>query len=137
MIKLTRTYIDYNGMTRTEDFWFNLTQAELIEMEYSSADGLSNMIDRLIAASDTPEIIRAFKKLVLKAYGEKSADGRRFKKGPEIEQEFSEMPVYSDIFMELATNAKLAAEFINGILPELTPEQKAKLEEAKVDTLIK
>lgn len=117
MIKKTTTYVDYNGTTRTEDFYFNLTKAELVEMEYTTDGGLSVMIDKLIAAVELPDVIKIFKDLVLKSYGVKSPDGRRLIKTPETTQAFAETEAYSQIFMELATDSKAASEFIDGILP--------------------
>lgn len=131
MIPKRVTYTDYNGVTRTEDFLFNLTQAELVEMEYTTDGGLSDMIDKLIGAVEVPEIVKMFKNLVMKSYGVKSPDGRRFMKSPEILQAFVETEAYSKIFMELAFDDKAASEFIAGIIPTLTPEQKARLEELK------
>lgn len=117
MFKRTETYIDYNGVERTEDFYFNLTEAELTEMELGTTGGLADMIRSLIAAKDVPSIIRYFKELVFKAYGEKSADGKRFIKSDEISTAFSQTEAYSQIFMDLATNADAASAFVNGILP--------------------
>ncbi len=127
MLKKTITYLDYNKTERTEDFYFNLTQAELIEMEYTTAVGLSVMIDKLISAIDLPEIIKIMKELILKAYGEKSPDGRRFIKSPELSAAFSQTEAYSKLFMELATNAQAASDFINGILPTPDSQQQAKI----------
>lgn len=118
MLKKTITYTDFNGMERSEDFYFNLTKAEIMEMEMSTVGGLSEMIQRIIAAQDTPSIIKIFKDLVLKSYGEKSADGKRFIKTPEITESFSQTEAYSVLFMELATNADAAAAFVNGIIPK-------------------
>ena len=118
MLKKTITYTDFNGMERSEDFYFNLTKAEVMEMEMSTVGGLSEMIQRIIAAQDTPSIIKVFKDLVLKSYGEKSADGKRFIKTPEIAEAFSQTEAYSVLFMELATNADSAAAFVNGIIPK-------------------
>lgn len=118
MLKKTITYTDFNGMERNEDFYFNLTKAEVMEMEMSTVGGLSEMIQRIIAAQDTPSIIKVFKDLVLKSYGEKSADGKRFIKTPEIAEAFSQTEAYSVLFMELATNADSAAAFVNGIIPK-------------------
>ena len=118
MLKKTITYTDFNGMERSEDFYFNLTKAEIMEMEMSTVGGLSEMIQRIIAAQDTPSIIKIFKDLVLKSYGEKSADGKRFIKTPEITEAFSQTEAYSVLFMELATNADAAAAFVNGIIPK-------------------
>lgn len=119
MLKKTVTYTDYNGSERTEDFYFNLTKAEIMEMELTTVGGLSAMIEKIVAAKDGPTIIKTFKDLVLKAYGEKSADGRRFIKSPEIAEAFSQTEAYSQIFMELATDDEAAAKFVNGIIPEV------------------
>lgn len=117
MLKQTRTYTDYNGVSRTEDFYFNLTQAEVTEMELSVDGGLVEMINRIVAAKDGKQIIALFKDIVLRAYGEKSPDGRRFIKNQEIRDAFAQTEAYSDLFMELATDAQKAAEFVNGIVP--------------------
>lgn len=118
MLKKTITYTDFNNVERSEDFYFNLTQAEVMEMEMSTVGGLSEMIQRIIAAQDTPSIIKVFKDLVLKSYGEKSPDGKRFIKTPELAEAFSQTEAYSVLFMELATDADSAAAFVNGIIPK-------------------
>lgn len=117
MIKKTVTYTDYNEVERTENFYFNLSKAEVLEMEMSTAGGMAESIQKIIDAKDTPAIIRVFKDLVLKAYGVKSDDGRRFIKSKELSEDFSQTEAYSQIFMELATNADEAAKFVNGIVP--------------------
>lgn len=117
MIKETRTYTDYNGVKRTEDFHFNLNKAELVEMQYSVNGGFAEQVQAIIDAQDTAELIKIFKDLVLKAYGKKSLDGRRFEKSEELSREFAQTEAYSDLFMELATDADKASKFINGILP--------------------
>ncbi len=125
MLKKTITYADYNGNERTEDFYFNLTKAEIMEMEMSTTGGLAEMITRIVAAQDQPAIIKIFKDLVLKAYGEKSADGKRFVKSDEIAAGFSQTEAYSILFMELATDADAAAKFVNGIVPADMSKQLA------------
>lgn len=117
MLKETIEYTDYNGTKRTEDFYFNLSKAEVLEMEMSTAGGLAEMITNVIAAQDTPAIIKIFKDLVLKAFGVKSPDGKRFEKSEELSKAFSQTEAYSILFMKLATNAEEAAKFINGIIP--------------------
>ena len=121
MLKKTITYVDYNGAERTEDFYFNLSKAEVMEMELSTTGGLAEMIQRIVAAKDAPAIIKIFKDLVLKAYGEKSPDGKRFMKvdsnGTPLYIAFSQTEAYSQLFMELATDADAAAAFVNGIIP--------------------
>ena len=118
MLKKTINYTDYNGVERTEDFYFNLSQAELMEMEMSTSGGLAEMIQRIVAAKDMPAIIKIFKELVLKAYGEKSLDGKRMIKSEELATAFSQTEAYSILFMELAMDADKAAEFVNGIVPQ-------------------
>ena len=119
MLKKTITYTDYNDVERTEDFYFNLTKAELMEMEMGAVGGLSGMIEKIVSAKDAPAIIKVFKELVLKAYGEKSADGKRFVKSKEISDAFAQTEAYSQLFMELATDADAASKFVNGIAPNM------------------
>lgn len=129
MIKKTITYEDYNGVERTENFYFNLSKAEVMEMEMSTEGGMAEAIQKVVDAKDAPAIIRVFKDLVLKAYGVKSDDGRRFMKtkpdGTRYADDFKETEAYSQIFMELATDADAAAKFVNGIVPKDLAQQAA------------
>ena len=118
MLKKTIEYTDYNDVKRKEDFYFNLTKAEIMEMELSTTGGLAEMIQKIIDTQDTPQIIKLFKDLVLKAYGEKSADGKRFIKNDDIRDGFAQTEAYSELFMELATDANAAASFVNAIVPK-------------------
>lgn len=123
MLKKTITYTDYNGNERTEDFYFNLTKAEIMEMELTASGGLTEMIKRIIAAQDTPAITKIFKDIVLKAYGHKSPDGKRFIKNDEIREEFAQTEAYSQLFMELVMDSDKAAAFINGVVPaDISPK---------------
>ena len=131
MLKKTIKFTDYNGVERTEDHYFNLTEAEIMEMEMSVNGGLTEMINKIVSAQDSPSIIKMFKELILKAYGQKSADGRRFIKSEELRNEFAQTEAYSILFMELATDADAAAAFVNGIVPSKVGNvDKAKLVEA-------
>lgn len=127
MLKKTITYTDYNGVERTEDFYFNLSPAEIMEMEMSTSGGYAEMLQRIVAAQDAPTIIKIFKELVLRAHGEKSADGKRFIKNDEIREAFSQTEAYSILFMELATDANAAAAFVNGIMPANLNAEKTAL----------
>lgn len=118
MIKKTITYTDYNGNQRTENFYFNLTKAEVTRMEMSVQGGMAEMIDRIIAAQDAPSLIDTFEKMIQKSYGVKTPDGRGFIKRPEDLESFMATEAYSELFMELVTNAAAAAEFVNGIMPK-------------------
>ena len=117
MLKKTVTYVDYNGGERPEDFYFNLSKAEVTEMELSVEGGFSKMLEEIVKSNDNARILELFKEMVLKAYGEKSADGRRFVKSKELSEAFSQTEAYSEIFMELAMDEKAAAAFVNGIMP--------------------
>lgn len=121
MLKKTITYTDYNGVERREDFWFNLSKAELMEMELGVTGGLAEYMRRIVSAQDQPSLIKIFKDIILNSYGEKSADGKRFVKidehGIPLSLGFSQTEAYSILFMELSTDDEAAAAFINGIVP--------------------
>lgn len=127
MLKITKTYEDFDGNTRTEDFYFNLTEAELTEMEYSLNGGLSQLLTKITKENDQKMIIEYFKKIVLMSYGHRTLDGRGFLKSEQIRQEFASTMAYSDIFMELATDADKAADFVNGIMPKKLKDRENKI----------
>lgn len=118
MIAITKTFKDFNGVERTETKHFNLTEAEIMEMELGTEGGVAEMLQNIIAAKDAPSIIKYFKEFILKAYGEKSADGLRFDKSEEISRRFANTQFYNLLFMELATDDEKAAEFVNGVVPK-------------------
>lgn len=118
MLKENITFTDYNGTERNEDHYFHLTEAEIMEMEMSTTGGFAEMVNNIVKAQDAPSIIKIFKELVLKAYGVKSPDGRRFIKNEELKTEFSQTEAYNILFMKLATDADAAARFVKGIMPD-------------------
>lgn len=118
MYKETITYTDFDGKERTEDFFFNLTKAELIEMELGTTGTMSNILDRIIKAKDTPDVIREIKKLLLKSYGVKSADGRYFTKSQDDIDRFEHSEPFSIMFMKLSLDDDAAAKFVLGIMPK-------------------
>lgn len=129
MLKKTITYTDYNGVERKEDFYFNLTKAEITEMELSTTGGLSTVLQRIVSEQDQPQLIRMFKDLIIRSYGKKSDDGKRFIKNEQLSEEFTQTEAYNILFMELATDADKAAKFVNGIIPKdlnVSEEEKAK-----------
>ena len=118
MLKKTIKYTDYDGNEREEDFYFNLSKAEITEMELSKEGGMSEYIKKISAAQNAPELIKLFKEIITKSYGEKSLDGKRFIKNKELTEAFIQTEAYSELFIELASNADEAAKFINGIMPK-------------------
>lgn len=127
MLAKTITYTDYKGVERTEEFLFDLSEAELLEAEMKEEGGLSVLMQKVVKAKDTPTLITLFKRLIMWSYGEVSADGRRFVKSEEISKAFTQTPAYNKLFMELATDEKAAAEFINNIVPQEAMENAKKL----------
>ena len=117
MLKKIITYTDYNGIERTEPFYFNLSKAELMEMELGVTGGMTEMLDNIIAAKDAPSLMKTFKEMIMKAYGVKSDDGKRLIKSEELSIAFTQTEAYSVLFMELITDDKAAADFVNGIIP--------------------
>lgn len=126
MYRKTITYTDYDGTSRTETFLFNFSKAELAELQLSTDGGLETYIKRIVDAQDTKALVKIFKDLLLKSYGVKSDDGRRFIKSEALSTEFSQTEAYSEFFMELATDDKAAAEFINGIMPSDLQQELSK-----------
>ena len=117
MLKKIITYTDYNGVERTEPFYFNLSKAELMEMELGVTGGMTEMLDKTIAAKDAPSLMKIFKEMIMKSYGIKSDDGKRLIKSEELSIAFTQTEAYSVLFMELITDDKAAADFVNGIIP--------------------
>lgn len=118
MISKTFTYTDYNGEERTETAYFNLSKAEILEMEMSVDGGFTAMIERIVEAKDAPSVVKIFKDLILRSYGIKSPDGRRFIKNQQLRDEFEQTEMFSELFMELSLNDNKASEFINGLIPK-------------------
>lgn len=125
MLKKTITYTDYNGVERTEDFYFNLSEAELMEMEMSTEGGMEAYLNKIVSTQDKPTLIKLFKEIILKSYGEKSLDGKHFDKSEKLSNAFSHTEAYSILFMELATSDEAAALFINGVIPQNVKVQMA------------
>ena len=130
MLKKTIKYTDYNGNERTEDFYFNLTKAELIELQMGTQGGLTEMVKRIVNVKDAPAMLELFKKIILKAYGTKSDDGRRFIKSAELSEEFEQTEAYSELIIELLTGEEAAIKFIKSIVPA---ELSEKLPENVID----
>lgn len=128
MIKWKIKYTDYNGDPQEEDFYFNLNKAEVMEMNLNANGAYSEYLQRIVDTRDGQKIAEEFRNLILKSYGEKSPDGRRFIKSPDKTAEFMQTEAYSELYMELATEPGAAEKFITGVLPKVeqnpVPEDK-------------
>lgn len=127
MLKKTITYVDFNDEEVTEDFYFHLSKAELVELELSFQGGLTEQLKRIMDANDGKAIIAEFKNIILSSYGQRSSDGKRFVKTQALREEFESTEAYSTIFMELVTDAAAAAAFVQGIIPADLAEEAAKV----------
>lgn len=133
MYKKTINYTDFNGNDRKEDFYFNLSKAEILKMNFEHNGGLANMIDRIINTQDVKALMSIFDDIVTRSYGVKSDDGRRFIKTDELTEAFKQTEAYSELFVELIGTDGAAAVFINGIIPQKVREELAKQEAAKAE----
>ena len=118
MIKKTITYTDYFDQERTEDFYFNLEQSEIIELEMGITGGLEYYMQRITEEKNTDKLFQMFKKVLLLGYGQKSADGREFEKSEELSRKFSQTKAYDALIIEFFDNPEYAAEFIGKMLPQ-------------------
>ena len=118
MLKKLIKYTDYNGVERQENFYFNLNKAELMEMETEVTGGMRQLLTLIMEKQDIPKLMSAFKTIVLKAYGEKSPDGRIFNKSEALSNAFAHTEAYSNLYMELLSDAKKASQFIIALMPE-------------------
>lgn len=118
MLKKEITYNNFDGTEETEVFYFNLTKAELIEIEMGHEGGLSEALKKIVASKDGAEIIKEFKSIILRSYGKRSPDGKRFIKNQQVRDEFESTEAFSVLFVELVTDTDAAAEFVRGIMPQ-------------------
>nr|DAT41881.1 MAG TPA: hypothetical protein [Caudoviricetes sp.] len=126
MFKKTITYNDFNGIERTEDFYFHLTKAELIKLEFSESGGLTHIIEEITKEEDTEALLNIFDKIIRMSYGKRSLDGKHFEKKPEYANSFLASEAYSELFMEFMQDANKASEFINGIVSSIPKTASAK-----------
>lgn len=142
MLKKSITFETFDGETVTEDFYFHLSKADLVELEMSKRGGLEAWLKRVSASQDGAAIMTEFKNLIMMSVGEKSPDGRQFKKSVDLRNNFKDSPAYDVLFMELVTDPQKAAEFVNGIIPSnldktLAAVPKPAQTEAEVQNIFK
>lgn len=126
MYKKTITYTDFNGTERTEDFYFHMTQAEILKMEYSQEGGMTNVIQKIIDTEETTKLLPLFETVVRMSYGKRSVDGRHFEKKPEYTDQFLASEAYSNMFVEFMMNADEAAKFINNVCKKIDVDENRK-----------
>lgn len=133
MFKKTIPYVDFDGNKRIEDFYFNLTESELIDWQTTTEGGMLTRLQTIVNSNDKPTIMRMFKEIILKSYGIKSDDGRRFEKSDAISTAFSQTMAFNVLYQELLGSDNAGADFINAILP---PDLAKKLEQQESGKLL-
>jgi hypothetical protein len=133
MYKKTMKTVDFGGTERVEDYYFNLTESEIMEMELGTEGGFVEMVRRITDAKSQLELANLFKTMICKSYGVLSPDGRKFIKNDTVLNDFLATQAFSDLYMELVSDEGKAAEFFNEVLPEKIKAQQKK-EAAAVPT---
>lgn len=118
MLKKTITYTDYDGMERTEDFWFNLSKSELTKLDAELPGGVLGVLRKIIDKKDRKALVDFIETLILRSYGEKTLDGKRFAKTPKMAEEFMQTPAYDELFMSILSDTDSQTSFINGVIPQ-------------------
>lgn len=128
MYKKTINYTDFNGIDHKEDFYFHLSESEIVTINSFTGGGLKPFFERIANTQDQKEIVNLFRELILKSYGVKSDDGKRFIKSQELRDAFEQTNAYNELFMLLVTNEKEAVNFVNNIIPAKLLDDAKKLE---------
>lgn len=122
MLKKSITYVDYDGNERTDNYWFNLDEAELLELQMRYPGGMSAMLQKMVEEEDGAKILATIKEIIMMAYGEKSLDGKYFEKSNAKSILFTQSRAYSALLMELYRDAGAAADFMNKIIPQTSSQ---------------
>lgn len=128
MLKKTINYTNFNDEPIKEDFYFNLTKTELMDMNMEEHGSMDEMLQRVIDTKDKKTIYNVFKNIVLMSYGVKSADGKRFMKkdpvdGHRLADDFAETNAFDVLMFDLLSDDKKASDFVNGIMPKDLPKK--------------
>lgn len=127
------TYTDFNGVQKTRTYYFALSKSDLMKLELKTPGGLTTYLERIVNANESPEIVDAFEKIILAAYGEKTDDGERFVKSAEISEAFMQSAAYDQFFMELLTDTDKAINFVNNIVPQDEAQKQADRDKPNVE----
>ena len=136
MLKKTITYIDYDGMERTEDFWFNLSKTELTKLDAELPGGVLGVLRKIIDKKDRKALVDFIETLILRSYGEKTLDGKRFVKTPEMAEEFMQTPAYDELFMSILSDTDSQTSFINGVIPQSMAKEIEQTDKKQVENAL-
>ena len=136
MLKKTITYTDYDGMERTEDFWFNLSKTELTKLDAELPGGVLGVLRKIIDKKDRKALVDFIETLLLRSYGEKTLDGKRFVKTPEMAEEFMQTPAYDEVFMSVLSDTDSQTSFINGVIPQSMAKEIEQTDKKQVENTL-
>lgn len=136
MLKKTITYIDYDGMERTEDFWFNLSKTELTKLDAELPGGVLGVLRKIIDKKDRKALVDFIETLILRSYGEKTLDGKRFVKTPDMAEEFMQTPAYDELFMSILSDTDSQTSFINGVIPQSMAKEIEQTDKKQVENAL-
>nr|DAM62921.1 MAG TPA: hypothetical protein [Caudoviricetes sp.] len=136
MLKKTITYTDYDGMERTEDFWFNLSKTELTKLDAELPGGVLGVLRKIIDKKDRKALVDFIETLILRSYGEKTLDGKRFVKNPDMAEEFMQTPAYDELFMSILSDTDSQTNFINGVIPQSMAKEIEQTDKKQVENAL-
>ena len=136
MLKKTITYTDYDGMQRTEDFWFNLSKTELTKLDAELPGGVLGVLRKIIDKKDRKALVDFIETLILRSYGEKTLDGKRFVKTPDMAEEFMQTPAYDELFMSILSDTDSQTSFINGVIPQSMAKEIEQTDKKQVENAL-
>lgn len=123
MYKKNITYTDFNGDERTDAFYFNLSDAEILELQVSYGGDMSRIMSNMLEKRDAKGLLGIITDLIKTSYGEKSNDGKRFMKNPEITDSFVTTDAYSKLVLELLNDEKEFEKFMTNVIPSAKREK--------------
>ncbi len=124
MLKKNIKYVDFNGIEREEDFYFHLSTPELTRMEAKYGGDIFEYIMRTVSNEDFKGVVEALEDLILSSVGEKTTDGRSFKKSKEIRENFENSQAYAELFEEIFTDPAASEAFGRGIVTPTSPNEE-------------
>lgn len=136
MLKKTITYVDYDGRERTEDFWFNLSKTELTKLDAELPGGVLGVLRKIIDKQDRKALVDFIETLILRSYGEKTPDGKRFVKTIDMAEEFMQTPAYDVLFMSILSDTDSQTSFINGVIPQSMVKEIEQTDKQQVENAL-
>lgn len=111
MYSKTIEYVDFNGNERSDKLYFHLSLPEVTRIEAEIDNSLKDHITSLIANRDKKTLLDFLERIILTSYGERTQDGRTFKKNEQITSDFENSLAYAEFFEQIITEEGMAQSF--------------------------